>query len=40
VLAWRSNVATEERRRTATRKSTLAADAPSRTPGGERPPDT
>jgi hypothetical protein len=40
ALAWRSNVATEERRRTASRKSTLAADTPNRAPGGVRPPDT
>ncbi len=40
VFAWRSNVATEQRRQTATRKSTLAADAPNETGKNERPPDT
>jgi hypothetical protein len=40
VLAWRSSVATEERRHSAKAKSTLAADAPNATGRDERPPDT
>lgn len=40
VFAYVSNIRTEERRQKATRKSTLAADAPNRTPPGERPVDT
>jgi hypothetical protein len=40
VFAALSNTRTEERRKSATRKSTLAQDAPNKTGSGERPVDT
>jgi hypothetical protein len=40
VFGYVSAVKTEERRQSNTRKSTLAADAPSTTPPGVKPVDT
>jgi hypothetical protein len=40
ILAWRSSAATEERRQSDKRKSTLAQDAPNKAPEGKRPVDT
>jgi hypothetical protein len=40
LLGWRSAVETERRRVEGKRKSTLAADAPNRTPKGAKPVDT
>ncbi len=39
AFAWISQVKTDERRRSNTRKSTLAADSPDRTPHGTKPVD-
>lgn len=40
VFAYRSSVETQRRLEADTSKSTLAADAPSTTPPGVKPPDT
>lgn len=40
VFAYRSNIELEKRREEGKRKSTLAADAPDRTPPGVKPVDT
>lgn len=40
VFAYRSAVETQKRLESNTRKSTLAADAPSKTPPGVKPVDT
>jgi hypothetical protein len=40
IFGYVSAVKTEERRQANTRKSTLAADAPSTTPPGVKPVDT
>ena len=40
VFAYRSSVETTERLHAQSQKSTLAADAPNKTPPGVKPPDT
>ena len=40
VFAYRSSVEMTRRLESNTRKSTLAEDAPNRTPAGVKPPDT
>ena len=40
VFAYRSSVETTRRLNGKSRKSTLAADAPNKTPPGVKPPDT
>lgn len=39
AFAWISQIRTDERRRSAAPKSTLAADSPDRAPEGRRPAD-
>ena len=40
VFAFRSSVETTRRLQNGSQKSTLAADAPNKTPPGVKPPDT